>query len=167
MNTTLASTEPRTDAASDMTETTSVDHGSRISRATTRRFLALLLACATLAVGVTAGSGDTAEAAPGYSVADVCFKAPVTLMVNGRTYWGPYSYKTVTLDVWLNGQAVAGTYKLDGNGCTRQVLPAGYYWRFRVYNYETLTWYVGQSDWQYASSGYTINFGTVWLSASS
>lgn len=163
MTATIASTELLDQSSSDMTETASVDHGSRFTRVTTRRLLAMLLACATLAIGVTAGSGATAEAAPTYVLADVCFQAPVS--VGGRVYWGPFN-RTVTVDAWLNGQAQAvQTYTPNLNGCIRVPLVTGYHWRFRVYHRETSTWYIGQSGWQFANAGHNLNFGTVWLSA--
>lgn len=143
--------------------TPSLPGGCTTTRIKASRLLALLLASAILATGITVGSGTRAEAAPAFATTDVCFQAPFSLY--GTTYWGPYN-RPVILDVWLDGQAhQVQTYTPGTNGCIRVNVVAGYYWRFRVYHREAATWYIGQTGWQYARAGYSYNFGTLRLSA--
>ncbi len=70
----------------------------------------------------------------------------------------------MVVDVWYNGAPVAlGSFRPYNNGCYSDNLPSGYYWRVRVFHKEAGFNWLGQSAWQYAAPGGSINFGTVYL----
>lgn len=125
------------------------------------RIVAFLATAILLATGVNAASATPANAATtaANGTVSACFKAP------SGYGWGTYD-RPVFVDVWVGGTAhQIGTVTPASNGCIRQALPAGYYWRFRVYHYERgAGTYNGTSNWAYVSAGGSANVGTVWLS---
>ncbi len=121
------------------------------------------LATIAVALGFLLVPTAPAQAAIAYGTRDVCFQAPAT--INGTTYWGIYN-QAVWVDHWENGQAVQeNTYYPYTNGCLRVNLFAGYYYRFRVYNYVNSTTYTGRSAWTWVNAGSYAHLGTVYLTA--
>lgn len=124
------------------------------------RVLRAALATFAVSLGLLMVPAAPAQAATAVGTRDVCFKVQTTVG------WLAYD-RAVRIDVWLNGQAnVTNTIVTPGaNGCLRQNLPAGYWWRFRVYHYEGGTTYTGQSAWTWVDAGSYAHLGTVYLAS--
>ena len=143
------------------TDMTGERHSAFTRRRNPLRIIALVLAL-SLATGVASvGAASPAGAANVPARTTVCFQAAPVMFPN---MWGGYKNRPVHLDLVWGGKAVhLTTWRTDGRGCISTQLPSGYTWRFRVFHYETSSYWVGQTGWQYMKPGWSYNFGYVRL----